>query len=490
MTRPTTTGKAQDLITFTRSTTGTYLDSVVYGAELITNGDFATDSDWNDPQNAWTISDGAASMAFTGAYTPFFQYGLGTVPGKRYVLTFDVIALNGNLKVDTCEPDGGGIGNDFYSFYRVTSTGRHTWYFTGIAGSDGIGIARNTVASSCTIDNVSVKEVIGGQGTQGTSLLRTSAIDEARIEYDASGNCLGLLVEEARTNKVAYSQDFTQSYWTKNQLTVAPAPVAAPDGTMTATHVVKVGSNAHLVRTNIVSTADRHSIWARTVSGTGTMYIGGTAPDMLVTVTEEWQRLDVQCNNLHVYAASLRGDATLTEVYIWGSQAETGTFPTSYIPTSGSAVARAADVASLALSEFGYNQGQFSVVVESDFFGADSAVSPLCYIGESNDDRVLLYYNSQDVNYQVKSAGSSQAQRLVAGNVSKSAYRYKLNDMVLAGDGNISTTDTSANLLSGVQNNIYIGRYNIGSPYLNGHIKSVQYYPLGLSNAQLQALTV
>ena len=62
--------------------------------------------------------------------------------------------------------------------------------------------------------------------------------------------------------------------------------------------------------------------------------------------------------------------------------------------------------------------------------------------------------------------------------------------MVLAGDGNISTTDTSANLLSGAQNNIYIGGYFNGSANLNGHIKSIQYYPLGLSNAQLQALTV
>ena len=39
MTRPTTTGKAQDLITFTRSTTGTALAKISYGEELVTNGD-------------------------------------------------------------------------------------------------------------------------------------------------------------------------------------------------------------------------------------------------------------------------------------------------------------------------------------------------------------------------------------------------------------------------------------------------------------------
>jgi len=46
MTRPTTTGKAQDLITFTRSTTGTALAKISYGEELVTNGDFSSDSDW------------------------------------------------------------------------------------------------------------------------------------------------------------------------------------------------------------------------------------------------------------------------------------------------------------------------------------------------------------------------------------------------------------------------------------------------------------
>ena len=59
MTRPTTTGKAQDLITFTRSTTGTALAKISYGEELVTNGDFSSDSNWNKNPN-WTISNGAA----------------------------------------------------------------------------------------------------------------------------------------------------------------------------------------------------------------------------------------------------------------------------------------------------------------------------------------------------------------------------------------------------------------------------------------------
>ena len=177
-------------------------------------------------------------------------------------------------------------------------------------------------------------------------------------------------------------------------------------------------------------------------------------------------------------------------IYVYGAQVETGSFPSSYIPTSGSAATRADDLASLAVSKFGYNQDQCSVVVESNFFGGTNT-SALCYIGEDTSDRIVLYYSNQNLNFQVRSNGVSQASENLSGQRNKAAFRYKLNDMVLAGDGSISSTDTAANLLGGTQNNIYIGSYyhNAGA-HLNGHIKSIQYYPLGLSNAQLQALTV
>ena len=515
MTRPTTTGKAQDLITFTRSTTGTALAKISYGEELVTNGDFSSDSNWNKNPN-WTISNGAAIS--DGSTSQNINQGTVTsVVNKPYLLSVTLSSLSqGSVTVTF-----GGAAS-----LNASSTGTHSLLVIP-ASSDRIRIYASDYAIA-SIDNVSIKEVLYDQ-PDGTLQLFNHPINKPRIEYDAEGNCLGLLVEEGRTNLITQSE-FASGYGnhylplTRNQ-TASPdtninAASAVPtavntehyleyllsspsSGTYTQSVFVKANGYSKVALTPVHIGADQGATSTAQFDLTeGTSTQSGSAVPYISNLGNGWYRIAITYTATgtvtnHRFRVQVLSDSYgyvwqangADGIYVYGAQLETGSFPTSYIPTSGSAVTRSADVASLAVSEFGYNQDQFSVVVESDFFGKDSAVSTLCYIGESNDDRVLLYYNSQDVNYQVKSAGSSQAQRVVAGNVSKSAYRYKLNDMVLAGDGNIATTDTSANLLSGVQNNIYIGGYFNGGATLNGHIKSIQYYPLGLSNAQLQALT-
>ena len=356
------------------------------------------------------------------------------------------------------------------------------------------------------------------------NLLKSAAINEARIEYDASGNCLGLLVEEARTNLFRYSQELSN---VSSELEITDNATVSPDGTQNASLCVPTSVSAnHFVddQSATIGTDYGISCFAKYGSGsyllafrgagigsnspqfdlqTGTVVNEGASSDWSNTKMEEVGNGWYKCSSVGNAKSStppriqLLGSDTATTFigdgtghYIWGFQVELGSFPTSYIPTSGSAATRADDLASLAVSEFGYNQDQCSVVVESNFFGGTNT-SALCYIGEDTSDRILFYYSNKNLSFQVKSSGALQATKSLSGQRNKAAFRYKLNDMVLAGDGSISSTDTAANLLGGTQNNIYIGSYyhNAGA-HLNGHIKSIQYYPVGLSNAQLQALTV
>ena len=519
MTRPTTTGKAQDLITFTRSTTGTYLDSVTYGDELITNGTFDTDfTGWTD------VSTGTGSVAVVLGQAQLTRVNLN----NRGIISQDITVVAGaTYKVQITEVSGvayvgaGTTATSTTLLGQPLATGENTFYITPNATSVYINV-RGVADGVQLIDNVSVKEVIGGQGTQGTPLLRTSAIDEARIEYDASGNCLGLLVEEARTNELLRSERigaWSGSVGSKTNVTLTENVITAPDGTQTADKVQRtvLDTSADYRQTKSVVAGNDYTFsifakadvqakleldfsnskftsndYVRFDVDTGTAYGSGVGATYSITnYGNGWYRFSLTATCTASGDTGVIARITNNEPhYAWGAQFEQGSFPTSYLPTSVSAVTRSKDVASLALSKFGYNQDQFSVVVKSDFFG-DDGTSYLCYIGEDSTNRVILYYSNQNINFQVKSGGVNQATETLSGHRNKAAYRYKLNDMNLAADGDITTEDTPPNLLmGGTQNNIYIGgSYSAGS-ILNGHIKSIQYYPLGLPNAQLQALTL
>jgi len=334
-------------------------------------------------------------------------------------------------------------------------------------------------------------------------LLKTAAVDEPRLEYDAQGNALGLLIEEARTNKATYSQDLTHSSWNKSDVTVAAAPIAAPDGTMTANHVVKTGSNGHLSKNAIGNTSDRVSVWARTVSGTGTMYIGYQAASHEVTVTEEWQRFDAQLNNANAYVANFRGDATLTEVYLWGAQVETGTFPTSYIPTEGSSVTRAVDSAVATLSDFYYRQKNGSMVVEftSKYDESAALFNRVYEIGNTGTsvNRIMTYVKTDETRLSSQvwdnnafQSGTALTSSLPNGTgvYSKAAFAWETNNANAAFDGDlVGGADTTVSLTQ-TRDTLGIMRSPTVTPNtLTGHIKSIQYYPLRVADAKLETLT-
>ena len=149
-------------------------------------------------------------------------------------------------------------------------------------------------------------------------------------------------------------------------------------------------------------------------------------------------------------------------------------------------VTRSADVASLAVSKFGYNQGQGTVVVTFSNFEQTTAAGSRGIVGTSSTGR-FAYINGGRVRSYDGTSVITSSPTVYKNTFIKSASTFDASGQAVSVNGTAAVTGS----FDGTWGNdgvLYVGR--IGSSLLmSGYITSLQYYPLRLSNAQLQALT-
>ena len=148
----------------------------VTGIELITNGNFATDTDWDWPGTSWAIAGGSANVA-SATSDPIYQTVSGFTAGNKYRVRFEVTAVtNGYVRVYAYVGASGTFTNVFSSpeleigFYEgVFEFGgtNKILRFYGSTGSVG-GFAGS-------IDNISVVEVTEEDASYADMCMQTGA---------------------------------------------------------------------------------------------------------------------------------------------------------------------------------------------------------------------------------------------------------------------------------------------------------------------------
>lgn len=333
-------------------------------------------------------------------------------------------------------------------------------------------------------------------------LLKFAAEDEPRIEYGSDGSLKGLLIEEQRANLITYSEDFSQWHNFSGETSAALSSdtiygVSAYEitGSTGGFGLGRLAANGG--GTINLTSAGVLTFWAKkVVTGSSLQYLWNGSImsfDAQVPNDGEWHKVEISLPAATAVLQLLRGFTSGT-VAVAGAQLEEGSFATSYIPTSGSQQTRSADVASIPVSAFGYNQTAGTVVVEVDSIKAGVSQRLLSINNSANTsgERTDLLNNagSQNVQHFTVDGGTTQTDHSlsVAGLTSfKIAATIAPDDYSMCVNGGTVVAETDGTPTVPTVDTFRLGG-GVSSP-LNGHIKSLKYYPRRLTDAQLQELT-
>ena len=177
---------------------------------------------------------------------------------------------------------------------------------------------------------------------------------------------------------------------------------------------------------------------------------------------------------------------------VYGVQLEQGSYATSYIPTSGSAVTRVGDVCNNGANEQVINSTEGVLYAEISALANDGTDKVISLNSGSFNNRVQITYTS--VSNQISAIVQSNAvyyfnATTILSNtlqINKIAIKYKQNDFALWVNGIEIAVDISGNTPIGL-NNLDFSVSNVANFY--GNVKDVRVYNTALTNQELIALT-
>jgi hypothetical protein len=565
------------LVTFTRASTGTFVGSDGVIKSAVTNlslrsqelGDAAwtktlssITADATIAPNGTTTADKLVEDSSTGTHSIAEAAAITYTSGLAYTFSFFIKKAErqtvqilthpnpfpGTLAQRTAifNSNTGGfvsVGSAYTGssvtvfsdgWYRVsvssTSDATATGNFTITLCSDDIG------TSSYTGNGTSGLFLWGAQleqsSTAGEYIPTTSTINSApRFDHNpTTGESLGLLVEEARTNLVTWSQDFSQTDWTKASSTIVATAVASPIQGVNYQKIEATSANTTVGITSAAVTAATQqravSFFAQPLGNISRLLVVVQGADARIninlvdgtfttnatatgsTVSVSGQRFSVSTPTLTL-ATGVRfflkrtgeTDTNTTAtiaigegLYLTGAQMEAGAFPTSYIPTTTATVTRAADVASITGTAFSswYRQDEGTNLIEFQETDRTGSRTPRSLSDGTATNRIDAFLSSSlTVNNRLVLAGVSynpgNLTLSAAGTVNKHVFSVAPGSAIAVINGTLSTASAPPSLP--VVNRIVIGADSVGGTPFTGTIKRLTYWGTRLPNPTLQAIT-
>ena len=376
----------------------------------------------------------------------------------------------------------------------------------------------------------------GGVGTYFIDDVTVKQVDRdnvPRIDY-TGGGCPHILSEPQRTNLITYSEEISQ-YSKTSGVTVIDNSTTSPDGATNASKVTKSGQSANdrvYINNLVILDATDYSISAfiknsdvvsggvSTISARNnggilfrqgyewdgsdlsitSSFGGGTRTNVLLedfgngwwkigfSFTSDSTSADIECD------VDRENGTDTTAIFLWGAQLEEGSYPTSYIPTSGASVTR--------------NQDQFTRDGISSLINSTEGVLfvEMAALADDGTNRYLSINDGTINNYvyfRFMTTSNRVLMRTVVSGVTintlqitisdttafnKYAIKWKSGDYAFWINGVEELVDPSATVFSADVLNRIDFSFPTGDNF-PAKIKQLQVYPSALSDAELTTLT-
>jgi hypothetical protein len=304
-----------------------------------------------------------------------------------------------------------------------------------------------------------------------------------------------LLLEPQSTNLIPYSEDFSNSAWTKTRCIIDAGGHTSPSGENNAFKMTATDDDARLQdgsgSTGVIYT---QSIYVKSATGSdvnGQVDFTGTQI-VTFTATEQWQRVVTTSDNTRVGRVRVRITNSGDELLIWGAQVEVQSYPTSYIPTNGATSTRLADVCTDAGTSDTFNDSEGGLYMEFEVIEKTSSSYYVVSVRSSDGSNVLGVGARQGKAFAEMFDGanyiSNNSANLIDGknkivltyNSGSSAKLFLNGTKVLDFTGTIPSLSNLSQLVQG-------DRF-LGNKYY-GNISEIKYQNTLLTDAELQELT-
>ena len=449
-----------------------------------------------DPNDRWTLGtgwsygDGVASRTSQSGSSLLSSNSFTLTVGKTYKCTMTVSNYsNGGVRFAT----------DNVGFTVHSANGTYTEILTS---TGTVFSLKGNADFAGSVSNISIVEVQG---------------DKPRLDYDPlNPTCPHLLLEPQSTNLVTFSNDYTQTFWVKQQAGTASVPVVtsnyaiSPDGTRNADRVIfnlngatnsDFSQLAASLTTSVGNITNSVYIKSNTDSNYVMNFTKASGASEIITVTNEWQRFEATLNNSTTSSAfriRLRGNESTSDyadVSIYGAQLEQQAYATSLIPTAGAAETRVSETCTNAGNVDTFNSTEGVLYCEIAALANDGVNKYISINNGGTTDYIFLRYRS-DNDFQVKLRSGNtdkvnQTFTLLNNlNYNKIAFSYKVNQFKIFVNGLQvgSTVTTGATSTTGTLNNVDFESFD-GANDFYGKVKGLATYNRALTDTELYTIT-